>query len=71
MDYEVKRNLSCSTGSSESIGTRDSKYLNRNRLAHYILYTQIDDEDTIQFLFEEGLQDVNDSVDTNKMVQRR
>lgn len=37
-------------------GTRDSNYLNRNRLAHFILYAKIDDEETIKFLFEEELQ---------------
>lgn len=38
-------------------GTRDCNYLNRNRLAHYILYAQIDDEEMIKFLFTEELQD--------------
>ena len=38
-------------------GIRDFNYLNRNRLAHYISYARIDDEETIKFLFVEELQD--------------
>ena len=38
-------------------GTRDANYLNRNRLAHYLLFAKIDDEDTIEFLFKEELKD--------------
>ena len=41
----------------EKWGTRDSNYLNRMRLAYYLLYAQIDDEDTIVYLFQEELKD--------------
>lgn len=38
-------------------GTSDENYTNRNRLAHYLLYAHIDDEQMILFLFEEELKD--------------
>lgn len=41
----------------EKWGTKDANYLNRMRLAYYLLYAQIDDEDTIVYLFQEELKD--------------
>lgn len=38
-------------------GTRDANYLNRMRLAYYLLYAGIDDEDTAAYLFGEELKD--------------
>lgn len=38
-------------------GTRDANYLNRMRLAYYLLYVNIDDEDMIVYLFQEELKD--------------
>lgn len=38
-------------------GTGDANYLNRMRLAYYLLYAQIDDEDAIVYLFQEELKD--------------
>ncbi|MCH5270328.1 MAG: hypothetical protein J1E83_06215 [Lachnospiraceae bacterium] len=41
----------------ERWGTRDANYLNRMRLAYYLLYANIDDEDIIVYLFQEELKD--------------
>ena len=41
----------------EKWGTRDANYLNRMRLAYYLLYARIDDEDAIVYLFQEELKD--------------
>lgn len=41
----------------ERWGTRDANYLNRMRLAYYLLYANIDDEDLIVYLFQEELKD--------------
>ena len=41
----------------EKWGTRDANYLNRMRLAYYLLYGRIDDEDAIVYLFQEELKD--------------
>lgn len=41
----------------EKWGTKDANYLNRMRLAYYLLYAQIDDEVTIVYLFQEELKD--------------
>ena len=41
----------------EKWGTKDANYLNRMRLAYYLHYAQIDDEDTIVYLFQEELKD--------------
>ena len=41
----------------EKWGTKDANYLNRMRLAYYLLYAQIDDEDAIVYLFQEELKD--------------
>lgn len=41
----------------EEWGTRDANYLNRMRIAYYLLYAGIDDEDTIVRLFQEELKD--------------
>ncbi len=41
----------------ERWGTRDANYLNRMRLAYYLLYADIDDEDLIVYLFQEELKD--------------
>lgn len=38
-------------------GTSDANYLNRMRLSYYLLYAQIDDENTISYLFQEELKD--------------
>ncbi len=40
-----------------SWGTDDANYTNRLRLAYYLLYFQVDDEDTIVYLFQEELKD--------------
>lgn len=41
----------------EKWGIRDDHYLNRMRLAYYLLYAHVDDEDTIVYLFQEELKD--------------
>lgn len=41
----------------EKWGTKDTNYLNRMRLAYYLLYAWIDDEDAIVYLFQEELKD--------------
>ena len=41
----------------EKWGTRDANYLNRMRLAYYLLYGRIDDEDATVYLFQEELKD--------------
>ena len=41
----------------ERWGTGDANYLNRMRLAYYLLYANIDDEDLIVYLFQEELKD--------------
>lgn len=41
----------------EEWGTRDANYLNRMRLAYYLLYARIDDEDATVYLFQEELKD--------------
>lgn len=38
-------------------GRKDKNYLNRMRLSYYILYSHIDDENTVAYLFEEELKD--------------
>lgn len=38
-------------------GTSDANYLNRMRLSYYLLYAQIDDENTVAYLFQEELKD--------------
>ena len=38
-------------------GRRDRNYLNRMRLAYYLLYAHIDDENTVVYLFQEELKD--------------
>ena len=38
-------------------GTDDQNYTNRLRLAYYLLYCHIEDEETVVFLFEEELKD--------------
>lgn len=38
-------------------GTRDANYLNRMRMAYYLLYAKTDDENTIVYLFQEELKD--------------
>lgn len=38
-------------------GTRDTNYKNRMRLAYYLLYAKIDDENIIVYLFQEELKD--------------
>ena len=41
----------------ERWGTRDVNYLNRMRMAYYLLYANVDDEDLIVYLFQEELKD--------------
>lgn len=41
----------------EKWGMRDNNYLSRMRLAYYLLYAHVDDEDTIVYLFQEELKD--------------
>lgn len=41
----------------ERWGTGDANYLNRMRLAYYLLYANIDDEDLTVYLFQEELKD--------------
>lgn len=63
--YEVYRALK--NGDTSSIqyieykdkkwGTRDTNYKNRMRLAYYLLYAKIDDENIIVYLFQEELKD--------------
>ena len=38
-------------------GTDDENYIDRLRLAYYLLYCHIDDEEAVAFLFEEELKD--------------
>lgn len=38
-------------------GTKDENYINRKRLAYYLLYEKIDDEEAIAYLFQEELKD--------------
>ena len=38
-------------------GMDDENYTNRLRLAYYLLYCHIEDEETVVFLFEEELKD--------------
>ncbi|MCI8801673.1 hypothetical protein NSB25_04520 [Acetatifactor muris] len=38
-------------------GTDDANYTNRLRLAYYLLYDQIDDENIVEYLFREELKD--------------
>lgn len=38
-------------------GKRDRNYLNRMRLAYYLLYAHIDDENAVVYLFQEELKD--------------
>ena len=38
-------------------GTDDENYTNRLRLAYYLLYCHIEDEDTVVYLFREELKD--------------
>ena len=38
-------------------GTQDANYTNRLRLAYYLLYGEVDDEEVIAWLFEEELKD--------------
>lgn len=38
-------------------GIQDANYVNRMRLAYYLLYAHMDDEDTIVYLFQEELKD--------------
>lgn len=38
-------------------GTQDANYKNRMRLAYYLLYANIDDESTVEYLFKEELKD--------------
>ncbi len=38
-------------------GTDDANYTNRLRLAYYLLYWKIEDEDTVAYLFQEELMD--------------
>ncbi len=38
-------------------GKHDKNYLNRMRLAYYLLYAHIDDEDAVVYLFQEELKD--------------
>lgn len=41
----------------EKWGIRDANYKNRMRLAYYLLYAHIEDEDTIVYLYQEELRD--------------
>lgn len=41
----------------EKWGIQDANYLNRMRLAYYLLYARIDDEEAILYLFQEELKD--------------
>lgn len=38
-------------------GTQDANYRNRARLAYYLLYADVDDEETVLYLFQEELKD--------------
>ncbi len=37
--------------------TSDANYVNRMRMAYYLLYAKIDDENMIAYLFQEELKD--------------
>lgn len=41
----------------EEWGTSDANYVNRMRIAYYLLYAKIDDENMIAYLFQEELKD--------------